>query len=59
MGQIMFETDYPHADSTFPGSRQVAEEMIAASGLSDKEARQFVRANAVACYDLQRYGING
>jgi predicted TIM-barrel fold metal-dependent hydrolase len=57
MGQIMFETDYPHADSTFPRSRQVAEEMIAASGLSDTEARQFVRANAIACYDLQRYGI--
>jgi predicted TIM-barrel fold metal-dependent hydrolase len=34
MGQIMFETDYPHADSTFPESRLVAEKMIAESGLS-------------------------
>jgi hypothetical protein len=57
MGQLMFETDYPHADSTFPESRQVAEKMIAESGLSESEARQFLRTNAIACYDLQRYGI--
>ena len=40
MGQIMFETDYPHADSTFPESKQVAEKMIAESGLSVHEARR-------------------
>jgi predicted TIM-barrel fold metal-dependent hydrolase len=57
MSQIMFETDYPHADSTFPESKQVAEKMISESGLSESEARQFLRANAIACYDLQRYGI--
>jgi predicted TIM-barrel fold metal-dependent hydrolase len=57
MGQIMFETDYPHADSTFPESRQVADKMIAESGLSEAEARKFVRANAIDCYDLGRYGI--
>jgi hypothetical protein len=57
MGQLMFETDYPHADSTFPESRQVAEKMIAESGLSESETLQFLRANAIACYDLQRYGI--
>jgi predicted TIM-barrel fold metal-dependent hydrolase len=57
MGQIMFETDYPHADSTFPESRQVAEKMIAESGLSENEARKFVRGNAIDCYDLRRYGI--
>jgi predicted TIM-barrel fold metal-dependent hydrolase len=57
MGQIMFETDYPHADSTFPESRQVAEKMISESGLSESEAQQFLRTNAIACYDLQRYGI--
>jgi hypothetical protein len=53
----MFETDYPHADSTFPESKQVAEKMIAESGLSAHEARQFLRSNAIACYDLQRFGI--
>jgi hypothetical protein len=57
MGQIMFETDYPHADSTFPESRQVADKMIAESGLSESEARMFVRGNAIDCYDLGRYGI--
>jgi predicted TIM-barrel fold metal-dependent hydrolase len=58
MGQIMFETDYPHADSTFPESKQVAEKMIAESGLSTEEARQFLRTNAIACYGLQRFGIH-
>ncbi len=57
MGQIMFETDYPHADSTFPDSKLVAEKMIAESGLSPDEARRFLRSNAIACYDLQRFGI--
>jgi predicted TIM-barrel fold metal-dependent hydrolase len=57
MSQIMFETDYPHADSTFPESKQVAEKMIAESGLSPDEARLFLRANAIACYDLGRFGI--
>ena len=53
----MFETDYPHADSTFPESKLVAEKMIAESGLSAHEARQFLRSNAIACYDLQQFGI--
>jgi hypothetical protein len=57
MSQIMFETDYPHADSTFPNSRQVAEKMIAEAGLNDQEARSFVRGNAISCYGLSRFGI--
>jgi predicted TIM-barrel fold metal-dependent hydrolase len=57
MGQIMFETDYPHADSTFPDSLAVAEKLVAEASLSPEEARQFVRANAVACYGLGRLGI--
>jgi predicted TIM-barrel fold metal-dependent hydrolase len=57
MSQIMFETDYPHADSTFPESRLVAEKMIAESGLSAEEARMFLRGNAIACYDLAQFGI--
>ena len=57
MSQIMFETDYPHADSTFPESKQVAEKMIAESGLSTHEAGLFLRSNAIACYDLQQFGI--
>jgi predicted TIM-barrel fold metal-dependent hydrolase len=57
MSQIMFETDYPHADSTFPQSREVAQKMIAESGLSSAEALQFLRTNAIACYGLERFGI--
>jgi predicted TIM-barrel fold metal-dependent hydrolase len=57
MGQIMFETDYPHADSTFPESKWVAEKMIADSGLSPDEAYRFLRGNAIACYDLAQFGI--
>ena len=57
MSQIMFETDYPHADSTFPESKLVAEKMIAEAGLSTSEAHQFLRTNAIACYDLRQFGI--
>jgi hypothetical protein len=59
MEQIMFETGYPHADSTFPGSRPVAPKMIAESRFSDGEARLFVRGNAIQGSDHQRYGIKG
>jgi hypothetical protein len=31
--------------------------MIAESGLSVAEARQFLRSNAIACYGQQRFGI--
>jgi predicted TIM-barrel fold metal-dependent hydrolase len=58
MGQIMFETDYPHADSTFPESLAVAESLVAEASLSAEEARRFVRTNAIACYGLERFGIS-
>jgi predicted TIM-barrel fold metal-dependent hydrolase len=57
IGQIMFETDYPHADSTYPHSRQTAEKLVANAGLSDHETWQVIRGNAIACYDLARIGI--
>jgi predicted TIM-barrel fold metal-dependent hydrolase len=57
MSQIMFETDFPHADSTYPHSRQVAEKMIADAGLDDHEAWMLLRGNAIECYDLKRWGI--
>jgi predicted TIM-barrel fold metal-dependent hydrolase len=55
--QIMFETDYPHADSAFPNSRQTAEKLISAAGLNEHEAWQFVRGSAIDCYNLGRFGI--
>jgi predicted TIM-barrel fold metal-dependent hydrolase len=57
MSQIMFETDYPHADSTFPHSRQTAEKLVANAGLNEHETWQLVRGNAIECYDLGRWGI--
>jgi hypothetical protein len=58
MGQIMFETDYPHGDSTWPRSRTVAEGLINGAGLNDEEAYAFLRGNAVACYGLERNGLS-
>ena len=52
MGQIMFETDYPHSDSTFPHSRQTAEKIVGQAGLDDDETWQLVRGNAIECYEL-------
>jgi predicted TIM-barrel fold metal-dependent hydrolase len=57
MGQLMFETDYPHTDSTWPESAGVAARLVAAAGLDDDEVRRLLRANAVECYGLERYGI--
>jgi predicted TIM-barrel fold metal-dependent hydrolase len=57
MGQILFETDYPHADSTWPNSVAIAEGMVATAGLDDVETRQFLRGNVIECYGLDRYGL--
>ena len=35
MGQLMFETDYPHTDSTLPDSKAVAERMVTSAGLDE------------------------
>lgn len=58
MSQIMFETDYPHGDSTFPHSRETATTIVTKAGLSEREAWQLLRGNAIACYRLDRYGID-
>lgn len=57
MSQIMFETDYPHADSTFPHSKETALKMVQQAGLDEHEAWQLVRGNAIECYNLGRWGI--
>lgn len=57
MGQIMFEVDYPHADSTWPNSAKKAEKLASAAGLNEHETWQFVRGNAIKCYDLGQFGI--
>ena len=57
MDQVMFEIDYPHADSTFPHSRQTAEKLVSRGGLDQDEAYKFIRGNAIRCYRLDRYGV--
>lgn len=47
---ITFETDYPHTDSTWPDTKQVAEEMMA--GLSDDVVYKIVRGNAIRMLSL-------
>jgi predicted TIM-barrel fold metal-dependent hydrolase len=55
MKQLLFETDFPHADSTFPHSMKTALQMIEAAGLSETEIHQFVRGNAIELYKLDEY----
>jgi predicted TIM-barrel fold metal-dependent hydrolase len=57
MGQIMFETDYPHGDSTFPHSKDTAATIASKAGLSEQETWRLLRGNAISCYRLDRYGI--
>ena len=55
MKQLLFETDFPHADSTYPNSAKTAADMVAAAGLSEDEIYQFVRGNAIELYGLDNY----
>lgn len=57
MSQILFETDYPHMDSTFPYTKATVGKHIAAAGLNEYEAWQLLRGNAISCYGLERWGI--
>jgi predicted TIM-barrel fold metal-dependent hydrolase len=55
--QICFETDYPHADSTFPHSKKVAADISAQAGLDAEETYKLVRGNAIRAFGLERFGI--
>jgi len=55
--QILFETDYPHSDGTFPHSRKIARELFVAAGMNADECRKVLRSNAIAAYGLGRFGI--
>ena len=57
MEQITFEVDYPHADSTFPHSRETAQLICDKAGLDDRERYLFLRGNAIKAFGLARYGI--
>jgi predicted TIM-barrel fold metal-dependent hydrolase len=47
---VTFETDYPHTDSTWPDTLQVAEEMMA--GLPQATVEKICRGNAIKLFQL-------
>ena len=55
--QILFETDYPHSDGTYPHSRKIARELFAAAGMNADECHAVLRGNAIVAYGLERFGI--
>ncbi|MFO7590145.1 MAG: amidohydrolase family protein [Acidimicrobiia bacterium] len=55
--QILFETDYPHSDGTYPHSRKIARELFAAAGMNAEECHAVLRGNAIVAYGLDRFGI--
>lgn len=57
MDQITFEVDYPHADSTFPHTKEIATRIVTQAGLDDEEAYKLLRGNAIELYSLEKYGI--
>jgi predicted TIM-barrel fold metal-dependent hydrolase len=58
MDQICFETDYPHADSTFPHSKEVLGSICAKAGLDADETYKLARGNAIRAFGLARNGIH-
>jgi predicted TIM-barrel fold metal-dependent hydrolase len=57
MGAILFETDFPHTDGTWPDSRAVAHRLCEGAGMDAAECQAFLRGNAIDCYSLGRFGI--
>jgi predicted TIM-barrel fold metal-dependent hydrolase len=57
LSQILFETDYPHSDGTFPQSRKIARELFLAAGMDADECYAVLRGNAIDAYGLDRFGI--
>ena len=57
LDHILFETDYPHSDGTFPHSRKVAHELFVAAGMDAEACYRVLRGNAIEAYGLQRFGI--
>lgn len=57
MDQITFEVDYPHADSTFPHTKEVATRIVTQADLDEEETYKLLRGNAIELYGLEKYGI--
>jgi predicted TIM-barrel fold metal-dependent hydrolase len=54
---ILFETDYPHANGTWPDTLAVAHRLCNEAGMNEREAARLLRGNAIECYGLERFGI--
>jgi predicted TIM-barrel fold metal-dependent hydrolase len=57
LDQIVFETDYPHTDGTWPNSLAVAHRLCAGADMTAPEVYKFVRGNAIRAFGLERFGI--
>lgn len=57
MESIVFETDYPHADGTFPDSLDVAFRLCTNAKMTHDETYAFLRGNAIKAFGLERFGI--
>jgi predicted TIM-barrel fold metal-dependent hydrolase len=53
--QLLFETDFPHLDSTYPHSRATAEKICSAAGLNTEETYKLMRGNAITAFGLDQY----
>ena len=47
---VLFETDYPHSDGTFPRSKQVAHELF--GHLDPEVVHKIARGNAIKLFNL-------
>ena len=47
---VLFETDYPHFDGTFPHSRETAQSLF--GHLDDDTVHKLARGNAIKLFDL-------
>ncbi len=59
MDRICYETDYPHAQATFPNTKKIATEMCERAGLDEQEVYALMRGNAIRAFGLERFGITG
>ena len=50
VGQLLFESDYPHQDSTWPHTEKVIDKM--AAQVSDEELEMILRTNAMRLFSL-------
>ncbi len=57
LDRLLFESDYPHANGTWPNTRAVAHRLCEAAGMSAEECALLLRRNAIDCYGLERWGI--